>query len=146
MVILLAAYKQDEGKGWGEAHAEWGSHQPDVSLVLSTNLLLQGKPSWLGIHPQISTSHNPACALNPCSLSWPLIFSSAFWGGVTLTEFVWAQNSQNLFLQGPNWEGKMIPIQTIYFYHQFLNFFSLVKASWASSYFLTARVKVGGFF
>lgn len=38
----------------------------------------------------------------------------------------------------------MTPIQIIYFYHHFPNFFSSVKL--ASSYSLTARVIIGGFF
>lgn len=146
MVVLLSVCKQEEGKVWAETHRgqippAW--HQPDAQPqpTAAGKTLAAGDPA--------TNEHCPdwACALNPCSLSWPLKFSSTCY--LRKHEVVWicmsTDSPTSLLLQVPNRAGKVTPIQIIYFYHHFPSFFSPVKVSWASSY-LTARVIMGGFF
>lgn len=56
-VVLLPAFKQDEGKGRAEARADEGPYQSDVSLWFGPSPLPRGEFSWLG------TSHKMSCPL-----------------------------------------------------------------------------------
>lgn len=53
--VLLSPCKQDEGNGRGKAHVKRGSHQLDVSLLLSPSPLPQGKSSQLVAQPWVSS-------------------------------------------------------------------------------------------